>query len=164
MENQQEELYMKYKVINIYNDILEHFCKDMQFGYITRMERGIITPDGKEYYKDYFETTHTEFKKYLKEHYNVQEPTLMVNKLFNNKDETLLFSTEVDEGKTDKDVIYLDEIYQQIPKNMKHLFEEKLDELKIEEKIFWNRKNLEESKNHTTENIVKDLMSEDIEN
>lgn len=162
--NQNETMYLKYKVINVYNYILEHFCKDIPFGCITKMERGIITADGEEYYKDYFETTHTELKKHIQEHYNVQEPTLMVNRLFNHKNETLLFSTEVNEKKTNKEVIYTDEIYEKIPKNIRHLFERKINELRIEEKMFRNRKRSEEMKAHTKEDIVKDLMIEDIEN
>lgn len=156
LEN-QNAIGTKYRVIKAYNDILENFCKEISIGNIIKLERGIITPEGKEYYKEYFETTHSELKKELKEVYNVDEPTIMVSRISTDKNEEILLSTEIKKHEYGKKIIYLDEILNNIPINMRHLFYQKMEELKIEERFYRERKRLKTLQQTTNNKIIENM-------
>lgn len=145
----------KRQVIKIYNNILQQFCKNIVCGDIIKLERGIITTNGEEYYKDYFETTHTEMKEeFRKKNIEDDHKTLiMVNKAITSDDE-ILFSQDVKTEISGKNILFLDDIFYNIPKNIRHLFEKKLKELRIEEKLYRDRKKLKDIQQNTNEEII----------
>lgn len=145
-------------VINIYNSILQQFCKHISCGHIIKLERGIITQDGQEYYKDYFETTHTEMKNEFRKgkiEENHQD-LVMVNKAITNKQE-IIFSQDIKAEIPGKNIIFLDDILENTPKNIRHLFYKKIEELRIEERIYRERKRLKNIQETTNEAILEDI-------
>ena len=105
----------------------------------------------------YFETTHSELKKELKEVYNVDEPTIMVSRISTDKNEEILLSTEIKKHEYGKKIIYLDEILNNIPINMRHLFYQKMEELKIEERFYRERKRLKTLQQTTNNEIIENM-------
>lgn len=157
-ENNLDNQSRKREVIKIYNNILQQFCKNIVCGHIIKLERGIITTDGEEYYKDYFETTHTEMKEELRKNNpeNDHKALLMVNKAI-TKDKEIIFSQDTKTEIPGKEILFLDNIFYNTPKNMLHLFEETLIKLRVEEKLYRDRKNLENIQTTTQDNIAKDI-------
>ncbi|MFA6256554.1 MAG: hypothetical protein WC606_05290 [Candidatus Absconditabacterales bacterium] len=153
-------MQLKIKIISIYENIFEKFCKGIvkfEIG-IQKMERGIIMPNGEEYYENYFESTHTEIKEKLRRNGCIQDPLLMVTKVFTYKGQEIIFSTDTKNNLLNKNIIYLDDALATIPKTTRHLFYDKISELKSEEKIFWQRKNLEKIQILTQNEIVNRLI------
>ena len=69
----------------------------------------------------------------------------------------IIFSTEVKDNTSTKEIIYIDDILDQTPKNMRHLFYNEIGKLKAEEKIFWQRKNLEKIKKITQDEVLGEI-------
>lgn len=157
-ENNLDNKSRKREVIKIYNNILQQFCNNIECGYIIKLERGIITTDGEEYYKDYFETTHTEMKEELRKNNieNDHKTLVMVNKAITSNDE-ILFSQDTKTQIPWKDILFLDDVRENIPKKTRHLFEETIKKLRVEEKLYRDRKKLKNIQTTTQDNIAKDI-------
>ena len=113
------------------------------------MERGIVLHNGQSHYQNYFTSTHKEIKQQLQNQGIACEKhnSIFVIKIYTSHQEEILLSTEKKESKTDissTNIIYTDDILQNIPKNIVHLFYNKINELKIEEQLFRERKNKEQ--------------------
>lgn len=113
------------------------------------MERGIVLHNGQTHYQNYFTSTHKEIKQQLQNQGIACEKhnSIFVIKIYTSHQEEILLSTEKKESKTDissTNIIYTDDILQNIPKNIVHLFYNKINELKIEEQLFRERKNKEQ--------------------
>lgn len=140
------------KILQIYQEILEHFgthIKKIQ-GSITKIERGIITHDGQSYYENYFDTTHKEIKQKLGQQGITTEnkDSMFVIKIYTTHQEEILLSTEKKDAQKNiptSNIIYTDDILNSIPKNTLHLFYQKINELKIEEGLFRERKKNQQS-------------------
>ena len=154
--HKEEFELLKHKIINIYEYILKTFCKNLvKFdGQIKKMERGIILPNGQEYFEDYFETTHKELKEKIK---NKERPFLQVIKIFTYKDQEIIFSTDIKSDIPNKDIIYLDDALNDTPKTMKNLFYEKISELKNEDHLFRKRKEIENTKQWTEKELAENI-------
>lgn len=161
-EYSEEILSLKYKIIYIYEYILKHFCKWLlKFdSMIKTIERWIIFPDGKEYYKDYFSCTHSEIKEEIRKLYKeIPNPLLMVIKIYTEKNEEIIFSTDIKYNNKKKNIIYLDDALEKIPQSQKHLFYNKINELKEEDRLFRERKKMERVKKITENQIIEWLTS-----
>lgn len=151
-----EYTQIKSSIINAYENILKKFWNiDSQ---IQKMERGVIMPNWQEYYEDYFQSTHREIKEKLrKNNKDTASPLLMVIRISAQDKKEIIFSTEVKDNTSTKEIIYIDDILDQTPKNMRHLFYNEIGKLKAEEKIFWQRKNLEKIKKITQDEVLGEI-------
>ena len=157
-----ENTHLRNKIINTYEYILEKFCKGLiKFeARIKGLKRGIILPNGEEYYEEYFTSTHTEIKEKINEKKKrIIRPQLMVIKIFTHQEEEIVFSTDIKSDILDKKIIYLDEALKTTPKLIRHLFYNKISELKAEERIFRQRKNIEKIQTVTQELILNGITA-----
>lgn len=153
---------VKTKIFNAYDHIFQHFYenKEKGKGWIIWLERWLISHNGKEYFEDYFETTHTELKEKMKETgSDVEYPRLMVTRMHMSNNQTIIFSRDIKLDLPWKNIVYLDDILENIPLNMRHLFYNKINELKLEEKFFRERKRMEETKKNTNSELAKDMVA-----
>lgn len=136
------------KVLRIYQEILEMFGKHICTlkGSITKIERGIVLDNGQSYYENYFASTHKEIRQRLQKQgiHCEEKESIFVIKIHTTHQEEVLLSTEKKDAKkniSSTNIIYTDDILDNIPKSITHLFYNKINELKIEEQLFRERKN-----------------------
>lgn len=145
----------KRKIRSSFNNLLEMFRPYLHIEwFISSLERWLVSQDGQEVFRDYFDSPHSNMKDELNMPYSFS-----ITKInFYNWKHAIL-STRLQPSLKDKNIVFLDDLKEKIHPSLRNTLDNKLREIHFLEKDYFDEKKIIDErkliKNNTSQKLLQ---------